>query len=181
MSARTALFVCLVTLAAPAGAQKHAADDALPVGAKGKVLPISGRVLELRGLASGVSGKQEALNAALRDLGAKATPTEIRIELSADVLFDFDKADLRPEATPSLEKLVTILKHPMSNSGPCPRRRKSRTWVTPAAGGNPLNLERRLPPLESTAWFIRWRTGKPTTFSSLTAKCCRPAAPADQP
>jgi outer membrane protein OmpA-like peptidoglycan-associated protein len=88
---------------------KYKAEDPVPPGASAKVLPVSGKVLELRGLASGVAGKVSAVEAALKDLGAKVTELEIRIELSADVLFDFDKADLRAEATPALEKVVAVL------------------------------------------------------------------------
>jgi len=91
-------------------AQKYKPDDPVPAGATGKVLPIQGKVLEIKGLESGVSGKTQDLNAALKDLGAKVTGTEIRIELSADVLFDFDKADLLPKAIPELEKVATVLK-----------------------------------------------------------------------
>jgi photosystem I P700 chlorophyll a apoprotein A2 len=103
----------LVALALPAAAQKHGPDDPVPPGAKAKVLPLSGKVTEIKGLASGVSGKVEALTAALKDLGAKVTEQEIRIELQADVLFDFDKADLKPEAVPSLQKVSTVVNgHP---------------------------------------------------------------------
>jgi outer membrane protein OmpA-like peptidoglycan-associated protein len=66
-------------------------------------------VTELKGLASGVSGKAQALTATLKDLGAKVTEQEIRIELQADVLFDFDKADLKPEAIPSLQKVGAVI------------------------------------------------------------------------
>lgn len=92
-----------------AQAQKYKPEDPLPPGAQGKALPLQGKVTEIQGLVSGVAGKSEALNAALKDLGAKATDMEIRIELSSDVLFDFDKADLRAEAVPSLEKVATVL------------------------------------------------------------------------
>jgi outer membrane protein OmpA-like peptidoglycan-associated protein len=34
----------------------------------------------------------------VQDLQIKETATEIRIELAADVLFDFDKADILPKA-----------------------------------------------------------------------------------
>ncbi|MGD1156483.1 MAG: OmpA family protein [Terriglobia bacterium] len=91
-------------------AQKYKPDDAIPPGAQGKVLPVQGKVLEIKGLSLGVVGKAQDLNAALKDLGAKTTETEIRIELSSDVLFDFDKADLLPKAIPALEKVVTVLK-----------------------------------------------------------------------
>jgi outer membrane protein OmpA-like peptidoglycan-associated protein len=57
-----------------------------------------------------VAGAVVGLDAALKDLGAKVTETEIRIDLSADVLFDFDKADIKKEAEPSLQKVATVLK-----------------------------------------------------------------------
>ena len=37
------------------------------------------------------------------------TDTEIRIDLAADVLFDFDKAEIKKEAEPSLQKLATVI------------------------------------------------------------------------
>ena len=48
-------------------------------------------------------------DAALRELGARVTEHEIRIELSADVLFDFDRAELRPDALESLRKLAAVV------------------------------------------------------------------------
>src|ERR1700730_9085346 len=60
-------------------------------------------------MSSAVAGKTGALNAAMKDLGARTTDTEIQIELSSDVLFDFDKSDLRPVAIPSLLKVVTVM------------------------------------------------------------------------
>jgi photosystem I P700 chlorophyll a apoprotein A2 len=93
---------------APA-AEKYGPDDPIPAGATGKILALSGKVTPLVGLASGVAGKVEALTAALKDLGAKVTEQEVRIELQADVLFDFDKADLKPEALPSLQKVGAVI------------------------------------------------------------------------
>jgi len=46
------------------------------------------------------------LNAALKDLGARATGTEIQIELSSDVLFDFDKSVIKPEGKSKLDDLA---------------------------------------------------------------------------
>nr|MDQ2970168.1 OmpA family protein [Acidobacteriota bacterium] len=40
----------------------------------------------------------------------KESDTEIRIEMSADVLFDFDRADIKKEAKPSLEKVADIVR-----------------------------------------------------------------------
>ncbi len=112
--AMPAWLICVPLLAAvcfprTAEAQKYKVDDPIPPGATGKVLPLEGKVTDLKGMSSGVSGKVDALNAALKDLGARATDTEIQIELSSDVLFDFDKSDLRPVAIPSLLKVVTVM------------------------------------------------------------------------
>jgi photosystem I P700 chlorophyll a apoprotein A2 len=90
-----AVLVALV-VAGTAGAQGAAPAP------QGKVLPLQGKVLDIVGVTLG-------LDAVMRDLGAKVTPQEIRIELSADVLFDFDSAELRPEAMESLRKVATLV------------------------------------------------------------------------
>jgi outer membrane protein OmpA-like peptidoglycan-associated protein len=46
----------------------------------------------------------ESIGGAVQDLQVKETETEIHVELAADVLFEFDKADLRPAAEETLEK-----------------------------------------------------------------------------
>jgi outer membrane protein OmpA-like peptidoglycan-associated protein len=105
------LAALLVLSTAPcAAAAEYALEDPVPPGARGEVLAISGPVLQIRGIASGLTGKSESLQAALKDLGAQVTDQEIRIALAADVLFDFDKASLRREAKPALDKVVAVLK-----------------------------------------------------------------------
>ena len=74
----------------------------------GKVLDVEAKVLDIVGIARGIEG-------ALKDLGAKVTAQEIVIELAADVLFDFDKSDIKPAATDSLVKVADVLKG-MGNS-----------------------------------------------------------------
>jgi photosystem I P700 chlorophyll a apoprotein A2 len=59
------------------------------------------------------AGQTLGLEGALKDLGAEVTETEIRIDLSADVLFDFDSADVKTEAEPSLQNVATVIReHP---------------------------------------------------------------------
>jgi outer membrane protein OmpA-like peptidoglycan-associated protein len=103
------LLVLALVVSSPAWAQKYTVSDPIPPGATGKVLGVQGKVLEIRGLASGVSGKAEALAAALKDLGAQRTATEVKVELASDVLFDFDKSELRPGADAALQKIATAL------------------------------------------------------------------------
>src|SRR5580658_1236259 len=70
--------------------------------AKAKVLDIQSKILDIRGITLGIE-------AVLKDLGAKVTDQQIKIELSADVLFDFDKFSLRPEAAESLRKVGQVV------------------------------------------------------------------------
>ncbi len=102
-------LMAVLCLVRAAHAQKYKMEDATPPGATGKVLLLQGKVTDLKGLSLAVAGKVDALNAALKDLGARTTDMEIQIELSSDVLFDFDRSDLRPVAIPSLQKVVTIM------------------------------------------------------------------------
>lgn len=57
-----------------------------------------------------IVGVTRDLDGVMKDLGAKVTAQEIKIALSADVLFDFDKFDLKPRATDSLVKVATVVK-----------------------------------------------------------------------
>jgi outer membrane protein OmpA-like peptidoglycan-associated protein len=107
--ARHVLLVALVCLPASAGSAEGP-DDPLPAGARGIVLALSGEVRSIVGLSLATAGRVDALAAALQDLHASTTDTEIRIEMAADVLFDFDKADLKAEAVPALERVGTVLK-----------------------------------------------------------------------
>ena len=53
----------------------------------------------------------------MQDLKVKETATEIRIELAADVLFDFDKATIKPEAATALHNVAEIIRD--KGKGPC--------------------------------------------------------------
>jgi len=150
------VVAALLAAAETARAQKYQAEDAIPPGATGKILPVFGKVTEIKGLGLAVAGKAAGLAAALRDLNAKVTEQEIRIELAADVLFDFDKANLRPEAGPALEKVAAVLKsypnatttiegHTDSvgndtyNQGLSERRAVSvKSWLATHGVGNPM-------------------------------------------
>src|ERR1700694_3591440 len=106
-------LLAVVLLSAIAGevwAQKTGVESTLPTGVKATVLTFSGEVRPIVGLSSQVIGQVDTLTATLKELNAKTTDTEIRIELSADVLFDFDKADIKADAEPSLRKVATVIR-----------------------------------------------------------------------
>jgi outer membrane protein OmpA-like peptidoglycan-associated protein len=104
------MAAALMLLCAGSGlARAQEAEDAGAAIGEGRVLALESKsldivpkVLAIEGLALGVEG-------ALADLGAKVTEKEIKIALSGDILFDFDKEDLRPDAFPTLEKVGAVL------------------------------------------------------------------------
>jgi len=49
------------------------------------------------------------LGGKVQDLQIKESKTEIRIALAADVLFDFDKADIRPKAADVLKQVASVI------------------------------------------------------------------------
>jgi len=77
-------------------------------------LPMEGVPIEgLGGASAGgiaAAGQTLGLEGALKELKAEVTPQEIKIDLSADVLFDFDQATIKKEAEPSLRNVATVLK-----------------------------------------------------------------------
>lgn len=83
----------------------------------GEVRTFSGEVRSLQGVRTDHSGagstltaRIDALNQAIADLGADVRTQDILVDLSGDVLFDFDKADLRPEAEEKLAAAALIIR-----------------------------------------------------------------------
>jgi outer membrane protein OmpA-like peptidoglycan-associated protein len=70
----------------------------------------SGTVQNLKMQVLDLVFKVEDLAGKVQDLQLKETDTEIRIELAADVLFDFDKANIRPQAEQALKQVATIIR-----------------------------------------------------------------------
>ena len=62
--------------------------------------------LHAQGIVASVSQVREAMTA----LNAQETELEIHVNLPADVLFDFDKSDIRPDAAKALTNLATIIR-----------------------------------------------------------------------
>ena len=56
----------------------------------------------------GIVGVTSGIQGVLQDLGAKVVGQEVRIDLSADVLFDFDKYTLLPKASDTLQKVGQV-------------------------------------------------------------------------
>ena len=63
---------------------------------------VSGSTRDIQGSVIDMGGKTQ-------DLQVKETATEIRIDLAADVLFDFDKSTIKPAAATELHKVAEII------------------------------------------------------------------------
>lgn len=111
-------------LSAGALAQEEAPETEPAPGAKGatsalkptivnlvyKSVDLVGKPVDLEGKPSGLGGKPADLGGKVVDLAIKETETEVRIELSGDILFDFDKATLRPAAEPILTRTGEVIR-----------------------------------------------------------------------
>lgn len=103
------------------------------------------------------------------------TPTTVEVTLAADVLFDFDKADIRPSAEPALHELADII------------RNKSRGGVTiqgftDALGSDPYNQrlsDRRAASVKS--WLVAHEHFPAAMFSTIGFGARQPVAPNRHP
>jgi outer membrane protein OmpA-like peptidoglycan-associated protein len=108
----------------------------------GKVSDLQSKVLDLVFSVQDMGGNVQSLD-------IKETPTEVRIDLAADVLFDFVKADILPKAQQTLMQAAQIIRD----------RAKGEVRIdgyTDAKGADAYNQklsERRAEAVK--AWFIK--------------------------
>lgn len=86
------------------------------------VRAVVGTTRTVKGLTTGIGGSSRGVTAsvkdlagAMRDLGATESDIEVHVELPADVLFDVDKSEIRPDAAKALAHLATVIR---AYSGP---------------------------------------------------------------
>jgi outer membrane protein OmpA-like peptidoglycan-associated protein len=81
---------------------------------KYSALDLQGGAQNVGGKGEGTAGASSALKSEVVDLKAvgaeiKETATEIKISLQGEILFDFDKADIRPAAEPTLAQVAKMI------------------------------------------------------------------------
>ncbi|HSP13731.1 MAG TPA: OmpA family protein [Thermoanaerobaculia bacterium] len=110
---RAALLVLsLLAFSDPWAAETESAAEAAVARLGGKrALDLRVTVLNIVGLqARAVVANVQEVKQAMSALNAQETATEISVQLPADVLFDFDKADIRPDAAQALTHLATLIR-----------------------------------------------------------------------
>lgn len=108
----------------------------------------------------GFSGEVKEIEQAMKDLGAQVTQQEIRVNLPGDILFDFDKWDIRPDAEASLQKLAAII-----------RATKSKQVViaghTDSKGSEAYNLKLSLKRAHSVKDWLTQNAGLESKFMDV--------------
>lgn len=103
-------FFLLLSLTCIGFAFQAVAQETSQTPAKYVVHDLVFRVMDLAGRVTDLQGKETAMAAKIQNMQVKETGAEIRIELAADVLFDFDKADILPKAQTALKQVASIIR-----------------------------------------------------------------------
>ena len=154
---RVALMAVCVVLASRAAGQ----PDTVPAGSKGRTLDLVFRVDNLGGR--------------IQDLDIRETNTEIRIELAADVLFDFDKSDLLPKARDTLKQAGAVIRDRAKGTV----RITGHTDAKGDASYNQNLSERRAVAVKD--WFVTKEGLQNVTFSTEGMGKLQPIAPNTKP
>jgi outer membrane protein OmpA-like peptidoglycan-associated protein len=126
---------------------------------------------DIRTLVSSV----ENLSGNIQDLQVKETDLEIRIDLAADVLFDFDKSDIKPQAQPLLKKAAEYIR----DKGKGSIRIEGYTDAKGSDSYNQKLSERRATSVKN--WFIKKEGLRDFKFSTEGFGAKKPVAPNTKP
>jgi outer membrane protein OmpA-like peptidoglycan-associated protein len=118
--------------------------------------------------------KVEDFGGQVLDLKVKETDTDVRIELAADVLFDFDQAALLPKAEATLGKAAQFIRERAAGTV----RIEGHTDAKGDDAYNQRLSERRADSVRQ--WLVRQRLGS-LRFSSKGFGETRPVAPNAKP
>ncbi|HWS72647.1 MAG TPA: OmpA family protein [Thermoanaerobaculia bacterium] len=113
---------------------------------------------------------------AIQAMEVKETDTEVRVDLAADVLFDFDKADLLPKAEETLQRAADFVKE----------RNKAAAVVrieghTDAKGSDSYNRKLSLRRADSVKRWLTSHGLSAMRFSTEGFGATKPVAPNQKP
>ena len=154
-----------------------AAQEALNhLGPERGAIAYSGRTVDIIGLQSiSFAGSTVELEKILSDLGARKVGTEILISLSGDVLFDFDKWEIKQEAQKELAKLVRAISE-------LNKKNVAIEGHTDSRGSEVYNLKLSQKRAEAVkTWFETKGDLAGVTFKTIGYGESKPAAPNKNP
>jgi outer membrane protein OmpA-like peptidoglycan-associated protein len=119
--------------------------------------------------------KVEDIGGKVVDLQMKETDTEIRIEIAADVLFDFDKADIRKDARGALKQVGDIVREKAKGTV----RIEGHTDSKGSDAYNQKLSERRASSVRD--WLVKNEGLKKVKFTTTGFGAKKPAVPNAKP
>jgi outer membrane protein OmpA-like peptidoglycan-associated protein len=155
------MMLCALMIGVSVTAAQQAPGDSPQTGADGKVLALVFRVEDM-------GGKVQSLE-------VKESATEVRIELAADVLFDFDKADILPKAQSTLKQAADIVREKAKGTV----RLEGHTDAMGSDAHNQKLSEQRAEAVKS--WFIEKEGLRNMSFATKGYGATRPVAPNKKP
>jgi outer membrane protein OmpA-like peptidoglycan-associated protein len=118
----------------------------------------------------------QALYSPGQALLVQETPQEIRLRLAGDLLFDFDKFDLRPDAVATLREVATKIK------AASPRSRILIAGYTDSKGSVPFNMRLSQQRASSVETWLVHNAGFPAPhFAAAGYGAANPVAPNETP
>lgn len=148
-----------------------AQQPGLAPGEKIRIGDLKPRVVDLIYRVTDLSGNPVDIGGRVEDMEIRETPTEVTIELNADVLFDFDKADVLPKAEETLQKAANFIRE----------RAKGAVRIeghTDAKGDDAYNMRLSLRRADSVRNWLAGKAGLGSMqFSTLGLGETAPVAP----
>jgi outer membrane protein OmpA-like peptidoglycan-associated protein len=155
------LMLCTLMMAAGVAEAQQNPGDSPQAEGKGKVLDLVFRVEDM-------GGKVQSLE-------VKESATEVRIDLAADVLFDFDKAVILPKAQSTLKQAADIVREKAKGTV----RLEGHTDAIGSDAHNQKLSEQRAQSVKS--WFIEKEGLRNMSFATQGFGAIRPVAPNKKP
>jgi outer membrane protein OmpA-like peptidoglycan-associated protein len=158
----------------PPEAHQKAIEALKALGPDRGALKLSFKVLTIEGITRGITARSEKIQATLKELRAKETDTEYRIELPGDILFDFDKWTIREDAEETLSKVGEIIRayqYPVAIIG-----------HTDSKGSEAYNLELSKKRAEAVKqWLVSQAEIDPNRIDTIGKGESEPAVPNTNP
>jgi outer membrane protein OmpA-like peptidoglycan-associated protein len=106
----TGLSICILVLAWMCSVPAPAQETKSPLETEKKQIELERQKLELEKQQLELQRKQLRMEeAARKELQIKETEEAVTMQLEGDVLFDFDKAEIKPEAEQTLDKVGNVI------------------------------------------------------------------------
>lgn len=171
------LALCLLTMAA-AAQQSTAPQVSLErqrLDLQEKKLTLQKQIFDLDQQQLALERKILEVASARRALQVEETATSLTMKLEGDVLFDFDKAAVRPDAEVLLEKVATVL-------GEFPEGKVTVEGHTDSKGSDKVNLDmsqRRADAVKT--WLVKKKGIPEKMITTQGYGKTKPAAPNNNP